>query len=132
HPLSPLTWLMGITVAVLLFDVATGSRLQVNSVLGYSPLTAARFFGIGNSAFAVLVATSLLLAGAHLQWAPRRREALVAVAGLLLLVVVVDGAPSLGSDVGGILTLVPVVGVSLIAFSGRRVSWRSIAALVGV
>jgi hypothetical protein len=132
HPLSPLTWLMGITVAVLLVDVATGARLQVNSVLGYSPLTAARFFGIGNSAFAVLAATSLLLAGAHLRWAARPREALVAVAGLLLLVVVIDGAPSLGSDVGGILTLVPVMGLALVAFSGRRVSWKTVGVLVGM
>jgi hypothetical protein len=132
HALSPLTWLLGITVAVLLVDVATGARLQVNALLGYSPLTAARFFGIGNSAFALLAATSLLLAGAHLQWAPRRREALVAVAGLFLLVVVIDGAPSLGSDVGGILTLVPVMGLALVAFSGRRVSWRTVGVLVGI
>ena len=35
--MSPLGWLMGLTAAVLMLDVATGSRLQVNSVLGYSP-----------------------------------------------------------------------------------------------
>ena len=124
HPLSPLTWLLGLTSAVLLADVATGARLQVNSLLGYSPLTAARFFGIGNSAFAVLAATAILFAAIHLQYAPRRREALFAVAALLALVVVVDGAPSLGDDAGGLTTLVPVLGVTLLAFSGRRITWR--------
>src|SRR5205085_12478326 len=108
HPLSPLAWLLGLTAALLVADLCTGGRLQVNSVLGYSPLTAARFFGIGNSAFAVLAATGLLAAAAHLQYAPRRREALAVVAAALILVVVVDGAPTLGDDVGGILTLVPV------------------------
>src|SRR5205085_4124918 len=54
HPLSALAWIMGFTAVVLMVDVATGARLQVNSVLGYSPQTAARFFGIGNSAFAIL------------------------------------------------------------------------------
>src|SRR5207237_673358 len=132
HPLSPLAWVMGFTAVVLMVDVATGARLQVNSVLGYSPLTAARFFGIGNSAFAVLAATGLLAAAIHLQYAPRRREALVTVGAVLVLLIVVDGAPSLGGDVGGILTLVPVVGLALLAFTGRRISWRTVAALVAV
>ena len=132
HTLSALGWVMGFTAVVLMVDVVTGARLQVNSVLGYSPQTAARFFGIGNSAFAVLAATSILAAAIHLQYAPRRREALLTVTGFLLLVIVVDGAPSLGGDVGGILTLVPVVGLMLVAFSGRRISWRTVAVLVGV
>jgi hypothetical protein len=132
HPLSALGWVMGFTAVALMLDVATGARLQVNSVLGYSPQTAARFFGIGNSAFAVLAATSILAAAIHLQYARRRREALLAVAGFFLLVVVIDGAPSLGGDVGGILTLVPVMGLTLIAFSGRRISWRTVALLAGI
>ena len=132
HALSPLAWVMGFTAVVLMVDVATGARLQVNSVLGYSPQTAARFFGIGNSAFAVLAATGILAAAIHMQYAPRRREALFAVAGFLTLLIVVDGAPSLGGDVGGILTLVPIVGLALIAFSGRRISWRTLAALAGL
>jgi hypothetical protein len=101
-------------------------------MLGYSPQTAARFFGIGNSAFAVLAATGILAAAIHLQFAPRRREALVTVTGFLMLLIIVDGAPSLGGDVGGILTLVPVVGLALIAFSGRRISWRTVAALLAL
>jgi hypothetical protein len=132
HALSSLGWVMGFTAAVLMIDVATGARLQVNSVLGYSPQTAARFFGIGNSAFAVLAATGILAAAIHLQYAPRRREALLAVAGFLVLLIVVDGAPTLGGDVGGILTLVPVIGLALVAFSGRRISWKTLAVLAGL
>ena len=80
----------------------------------------------------MLAATSILAAAIHLQYAPRRREALLAVAGFFLLVIVIDGAPSLGGDVGGILTLVPVMGLTLIAFSGRRISWRTVAALIAI
>ncbi|HKN39021.1 MAG TPA: hypothetical protein VJ456_07935, partial [Acidimicrobiia bacterium] len=130
HPLSPLAWLLGATAALLVFDLATGGRLQVNSVLGYTPTTAARFFGIGNTAFAVLAATALLATAIHVQYAPRRREALLFVLALLVVVVVVDGTPTLGDDVGGILTLVPVFGLSFIALSGRRLSWRTVAVLV--
>ncbi|MBV8982166.1 MAG: hypothetical protein JO086_14780, partial [Acidimicrobiia bacterium] len=129
HVLSPLAWVMGFTAVVLMIDIATGARLQVNSVLGYSPQTAARFFGIGNPAFAVLAATGILVAAIHLQYAPRRREALLTVAGFLVLLIVIDGAPTLGGDVGGILTLVPVIGLALIAFSGRRISVKAIVVL---
>ena len=80
----------------------------------------------------MLVATALLATAIHLQYAPRRREALVSVGAVLLLLIVVDGAPSLGGDVGGILTLVPVVGLALVAFSGRRISWRTLAVLAAL
>jgi hypothetical protein len=103
----------------------------VGGILGYSPQSAGRFFGVGNTAFAVLAACTLLLAAVHLERAPRPREALATVAALFVLVVLVDGAPSLGDDVGGILTLVPVLGVTLLAFRGRRVTWKGVAAVAG-
>ncbi|MFP5376080.1 MAG: glycosyltransferase [Acidimicrobiia bacterium] len=128
HPLSPLSWVMAATVTVLVADAATGSTLQQSSLLGYSPYLAARFSGLGNTAFATLAATTLLLGAIHVQYAPRRREALLSTACLFVLVVVVDGAPSLGSDVGGILTLVPVFGLTLLALAGRRLSWALVGA----
>jgi hypothetical protein len=45
---------------------------------------------------------------------------------------VVDGAPSLGDDVGGILTLVPVSGLALLVLSGRKLSWRLVGGVVAV
>jgi hypothetical protein len=131
HPLAPLAWVMGATAWLLVLDVATGARLQVASILGYSPHTAARFFGLGNTAFAVLAATALLGAVIHVAVAPRRREALFGAGAFLLLVAVVDGAPPLGNDVGGILTLVPVFGLTLYVLSGRRLSWRAVGLAAG-
>jgi hypothetical protein len=121
-----LAWILAATVAVLALDVATGARLQTSSLLGYSLHTAARFTGLGNTAFAALAATALLLGAIHVAHAPRRREALFAVACFYAFVVVIDGAPSLGSDVGGILTLVPVFGLTLLVLSGRRLSARAV------
>ena len=131
HPLSPLSVIAGATVALLVADVATGARLQGSSLLGYSLHTAARFTGFGNTAFAVLGSTAVAAAALHVHHAPRRREALVTSAGLLVVVLVADGAPSLGADVGGILTLVPVFGLTLLALAGRRLTWRTVAC-VGV
>ena len=126
HALSPLAWIAGITAALLIVDVSTGANLQMSSVLGYSPHTAARFTGFGNTAFAVLAATAVLVAAIHVNYAPRRRDALLTAAGFLVVVVIADGAPTLGSDVGGILTLVPVFGLLLFAMSGRKVSARTV------
>ena len=127
HPLAPLSWVCGLTVVVLVLDVATGARLQLSSILGYSPHTAARYTGFGNTAFAVLAACAVVAAALHVQYAPRRREALFAAAGLFVVVLVADVWPTLGADVGGVLTMVPVFGLMLVVMTGRRLSWRTIA-----
>lgn len=131
RPLSPLAWIFGVTVALLVADVATGARLQMAGILGYSPQTASRWFGIGNTAFGVLAGATLLLAGLHVAHAPRRREALLTVAALLVVVIFVDGAPFLGADVGGVVTLVPVGGLALMALAGGRLTWRRAAVAGG-
>ena len=121
--LSPLAWILGATVLVLVADVATGARLQLAGILGYAPQTASRWFGLGNTAFATLAGATLLLAGIHVAHAPRRREALVTVAALLAVVVFVDGAPFLGADVGGAVTLAPIGVLALLVLAGGRLTW---------
>jgi hypothetical protein len=126
HALSPLSWIVWATAGLIMVDVATGARLQYSSLLGYSLHTAARFFGLGNTAFAALAASAAIAACIHVEYAPRRREAVLTAGVLLGLAVIADGAPNLGDDVGGIVTLVPVFGLTLVALSGRRVSWRTV------
>src|SRR5690606_26456513 len=111
--------------------ILTGARLQTSSLLGYSLHSAARFNGIGNSAFAALTATTMLVAAIHVQMAPRRREALVFAGCLLAFVVVVDGAPQLGDAVGGILTMVPLFALLWYVLSGRTLRWRTVLTAAG-
>lgn len=127
RPLSPLAWIAGATVALVLVDVWTGARLQVSSLFGYSPHTAGRFTGLGNAAFAVLATATVLAVCLHVHHAPRRREALVTAGCAFGLVALTDGAPTLGADVGGILTMVPVFGLVLVALAGHRLSGRAVA-----
>jgi len=51
------------------------------------------------------------------------------VALLLVIVVGFIGSPSLGSDVGGVLTTVPAFAILVLLLSGVRVSWRIVALL---
>ena len=113
--LTPVGVACGFTAAVLVLDLLTGAHLQMSSVAGYSPLVAGRFAGIGNVAFGVLAASALLATAAL-----TRRPAAVAAVGVA--VVVVDGAPPWGSDVGGVLALVPAFVLLGMLVSGRRVS----------
>jgi hypothetical protein len=114
------------TAAITVVDLWTGAHLQHSSILGYSPHTAARFTGIGNAAFAALASTTILWASIHVHYARRRTEALFGAAMFCLIVFVADGAPMLGSDVGGILTLVPVFGLLIVAMSGRQLRLRTL------
>lgn len=129
RPLMPLLILSAATVVLTLVDVATGGYLQMSSVLGYSPHTAGRYTGVGNTAFAVLAATATIAGLVHVQHAAphRRTEALATTVVMFALVVVCDGWPTLGADFGGTLTLVPVFALCTLAVLGRRVRVRTVA-----
>ncbi|MGH9182272.1 MAG: hypothetical protein ACRDZ9_00330 [Acidimicrobiales bacterium] len=126
--------LVGLALAVLLGDVALlGGRMQIDTVFGYSPTVAGRFAGYGNLAFAMVAASALVVvtgawgvtALVERRPAPTaRRPALGLVAVVLVGVVVVDGHPSLGSDVGGVLALVPAFAVVGLTLSGARIGLR--------
>ncbi len=122
--LDRLLVLTAFTLVVVASDLVAGSRLQLNTVFGYSPIVAGRFTGAGNIVFAVLGVAAVMTGAliAH-RWAGRK-----AVLGVVALVfvgaVVVDGAPQFGSDVGGVLALVPAFGFTWLLLSDRRPSLK--------
>ncbi|MGY6499675.1 MAG: glycosyltransferase family 2 protein [Acidimicrobiales bacterium] len=126
HPLAGYDVVLGLTVLVIVADAATGAHLNVSSWLGYSLHSAGRFYGLPNSTFAVLGSATILLAAIWVHRAGRRREALACVAALFTVVVVASGVPLLGSNVGSILTFVPVFGLMLWALSGRQIRLKTL------
>ena len=133
---DPFDRLLGVTLltyAVLVVDLITGANLQVNTVFSYSPLVAGRFAGIGNIAYSVLAAVTVI-SGAllvHRQGGSRRALALVGV--LFAVAIVVDAAAPFGADVGGILALVPGLTITWMLLAGRKPRLRTILfAVVGM
>lgn len=127
----------GLSVLVLTVDVATGAHLQINTMFGYSPIVAGRFAGFGNQAYAIFSIATLITAtavwdiwGRHRPDTPDRIR-LGVVGAFFAAAVVVDGAPVLGSDVGGVLAMVPSYTLCLLMLAGRRIRARMVAA-VGV
>jgi hypothetical protein len=117
---------LGAIVGLIVADVATGARLQFNTVFGYTPTVAGRFAGLGNIGYAQLAAGAVLLAGFIAFRVTGRRGTLLAIT-VMLIAVIVDGAPFFGADVGGVLSMVPAFLVTSTLLLGWRFRWRLLA-----
>ncbi len=124
--LGPIAVLAAIA-GMFTFDVILGAPLQLNSVFGYSVAVAGRFSGLGNLAFALFGASAVLLAALLVE--RYGSGGLVPALALLLVVILVEGLPMLGADVGGVLSMVPAFGVTALILAGRRLRWAHYAAL---
>ena len=112
----PLAWLV---------DAAAGAPLAFNNPLGMNAVVAGRFYGVSNTAFALVAgALVVVIAGAWVALGGGRRTALLVTALLGGAALLVDGAPQLGADVGGALTLVPTLAFLTAGLAGLRLSWR--------
>jgi len=103
-------------------------------VFGYSPIVAGRFAGAGNIVFAVFGVTAVLTAALIAYRLSGRSFTMPLVVVLFLVTIVIDGAPAFGSDVGGVLALVPALGITLVLLSGRKPRLRTVvvACVAGV
>lgn len=118
---------VGAVVSLIALDVVVGAPLQLNTVFGYSVAVAGRFAGVGNLAFALLGSGAIVLAALVAERFDRRGRR-VALA-ILVAILLVDGLPILGADVGGVLSIVPAFGLVALVLLGRRIGVREVAAI---
>ena len=112
----PLAWLV---------DAAAGAPLAFNNPLGMNAVVAGRFYGVSNTAFALAAgALIVVIAGVWEVLGGGRRSALLVTALLGGAALLVDGAPQLGADVGGALTLVPTLAFLAAGLANLHLSWR--------
>ncbi|RZU74882.1 hypothetical protein EV384_3368 [Micromonospora kangleipakensis] len=131
--LGPLGAVAGLATLVVGVDVLTGSRLQLNGVVGYSALEGGRYAGLGTVGLGVFIAGSLLSAGWLAQRVRRawRPMVMVAVGGAAVVVV---GSPYLGADSIGAIALTAGVSVAAAISTGgwltvSRLAWATMAGL---
>jgi hypothetical protein len=132
NSLDRLLALTGFTVLVLMADLASGARLELSTVFGYSPIVAGRFAGIGNIGFAVLASCSVLTAALVVHRWKGSPAALIFAAALFGVTILFDGLPTLGSDVGGVIALVPALIVTWVLLAGKRPTLKLLLVVVGV
>ncbi len=112
----PLTWLA---------DAASGAHLAFNNPLGMNAVVAGRFYGVSNTAFALAAGALVVVIAATWETLGRGRRTALGLTGLLGgAALVVDGAPQLGADVGGALSLVPTLAFLGAVLAGLRLNWR--------
>lgn len=117
--------LIGATIA---FDVCfTSNVFQFNGALGFGPASNGRLSGLQNTGYALLGACGLALGHVLVT---RVRHGWWWALCLLLAIVVIDGAPFLGEDFGGLITLTPAAVVALVGW--RPVMNRRWLAFIGV
>lgn len=133
---APPVIVCAVAVSVLGVDIVTGGNLQLNTVFGYSPIVAGRFAGYGNQAFSILTISALVVvAGGWEIWKRRRPDSSDAprvIVSILVfaVVVVLDGSPFWGSDVGGVLASIPAFTVCVLLLAGVKVRARLVV-LIG-
>ena len=122
------------TAVVLIVDQLTGAHLQLSAPLGDNPIIAGRFHGMGNTDFALMCTSVLLCAGiaaGALRRAGKQRLALAVATGLCLVAIVVDAAPTIGDDFGGLLAMGPAAALLIALLAGVRLTWwRALIAVI--
>jgi hypothetical protein len=129
HRGGPAIFIAAATVLAIAVDLVTGSRAQLTSLIGYTPIEGGRFYGLSAVSFAILATYVLALTGMLAGARPRWSVATIAAVGAVT--VGLAGAPMFGAKFGGILTLVPAFGLLALLVSGRPISLRAGAAIAG-
>lgn len=127
-PTNRIGVLLGIcamTSVYIAVDAATGSQAMADSPVGFNLLTAARFYGIGNEAYALLAAGSLI-ALAFLGTYVGRAWGTLLVAFLGIAVAAIDALPRYGSDFGGALSYLPALLLLLLLLAHITISFKRI------
>ena len=110
--LAPFALVVAATLVLVTIDLGLGGPLQVSSAFGGPAHSTGRFTGLGNVAFSVYAGCALMAVACARRRAPWVVSVLIGVALVVTL-------PMLGADVGGALTLLPVLVLTLAALWGR-------------
>jgi hypothetical protein len=124
HGARPALLVAGTAAALISVDQVSGATWPLHTPMGYTAQAGARFIGLGNYAFSVFAAAVILLV-AFTPWRGRARVWGPVAIGVCAVVIV--GAPTLGRDMGGTLTLVAAGILCCLKLWGRRLSLSAVA-----
>lgn len=118
------------TSLVIIVDQVLGAPMSFTNFFGYSPLLAARFYGIGNEAAAMLFGSSITgMALLFDQWPVSSWTTGFKRFGfpvLAAVVVTVAAAPFWGANIAVVIWGVAGYGIGWLIMNGHHVSWRSV------
>ena len=125
-----LLWFAVVNLTVFITDILLGGYLQFSAIFGNSPVTAGRFAGFGNSTFAIVAITSIIIVAmvkelTESKDSQTKKKINIALIAFLVAMLVIDGVPYFGSDVGGVLALTPTIFITGMMLFDRRFGWKA-------
>ncbi|MBM7556054.1 hypothetical protein [Halanaerobacter jeridensis] len=99
-----------LTAGILIIDLWSGGNLLKVSILGYSPVIGARYYGLGNEYMGLLIGITIVLLTLFFEL--RKKVNNKILIGVSLILIVTIAAPDLGANFGGLLASVFTVLLS--------------------
>lgn len=134
-PLTPVIVLSAITTLALVIDPMIGSPMPFESAIATASVFGARFYGIGNTQFAILVTAALMLVtfiAIALIKSDKRALAATITALVFAVITIVDGIVYWGADFGGPPAIIIGGGILVLTMMRIRVRWPHILVLTVV
>lgn len=118
-----------LVAGLILLESALGSPWQTGSPLGANAISGARFYGLSNHLFGMVLAGTLAALGCLFTRvrAPRARVIATVTTGVVVSAACV--APSMGADFGSMLVCVPTFGLLALLVSGIPLRWWHVLGL---
>jgi hypothetical protein len=122
------------TTVIMLLDLARGGVLARETVLSYSPVDGARYYGIGNELMGSLIGSAMITIGFIASALAGAKRLRIWVAALLLTIVVLAiGLPSKGANAGGAMSAAVASIIGFALWRGRRITKAyAVAAVLAV
>ena len=120
------------TAGVILVDLLSGASLLKSSILSYSVMLGARYYGLGNEYMGILLGSFLMgISGFYdILKGKARRYLNLAVALAMVFTGIVIIHPYGGANVGGGISAFIGFSVAMLIFSGRRIRLWQLATIV--
>ncbi|MCL2332242.1 MAG: hypothetical protein FWC54_01985 [Actinomycetia bacterium] len=131
----PLIVATGLTTVVIIVDQILGAPASFASLFGYSPLAAARYYGMGNEAAAIMVGGIMVGVGLFVdqysdaRWMGAFKRYGIALLGLITMFAA--AAPMLGANAGVAIWATMGFIVFWLLLNAKRFSWKTALIMVG-
>jgi hypothetical protein len=133
-PMRAFAWLCGAVAVTVIADLMRGAFLLRDSILSYTPVDGARYYGIGNEHMGSAISAAVIASGFLAAFLARRKALRMLVLSIfMVMLVAVIGFPSLGANAGGAMSTVAAVVVGLLLWcDGKIDKKRAIIAFTSV
>ncbi|MBP1762656.1 MAG: hypothetical protein H6Q64_2198, partial [Firmicutes bacterium] len=120
-----------ITIFMINLDIILGAPMIKSSLLGYDPMTGARYYGIGNEYMGILIGSSIAVSTTLFE-KYKKRWLLAVIAVFFAFECYLIAGPTLGANSDGLLTAPAAFLVTFLLLRQTKINLRTIAALLGV